>query len=213
MIIVIQCAASKRANAGHLKSSDGRDITFVANPASARSGAGSIYAKPDDIAADGQTWRSILQAYNNAGTNPLGLSSAYQLYENRTYELLTDRFGVENLFILSAGWGLVSANYLLPTYDITFSQSADAFKRRRKSDQYKDFSMLPASSSPITFFGGKDYVPLFCALTKNAGGPRTVFYNSDKPPIAEGCSLERYPTRTRANWHYECARRFADTLN
>jgi len=40
--------------------------------------------------------------------NPLGLCPAYQLYENKTYGRLAARFGLGNLFILSAGWGLIA---------------------------------------------------------------------------------------------------------
>ncbi len=35
MIVVIQCAARKRPDAGHLKSTDGRQVIFVADPDSA----------------------------------------------------------------------------------------------------------------------------------------------------------------------------------
>jgi hypothetical protein len=71
--------------------------------------------------------------------------------------------------------------------------------------------MLPMTNEePITFLGGKDYVPLFCELTKAAKGKRTVFYNSAKAPEAVGCTLELFPTTTRTNWHYECAKVFVD---
>jgi hypothetical protein len=62
----------------------------------------------------------VLQEYNALpGNNPLGLYPAWRLYENRSYEGLVDRFGVDNLYILSAGWGLISAAFLTPNYDIT----------------------------------------------------------------------------------------------
>lgn len=55
-----------------------------------------------------------------------------------------DRFGLHKVYILSAGWGLIRADFLTPYYyDVTFSQSAEGYKRRRKSDRYQDFSMLP----------------------------------------------------------------------
>ena len=113
------------------------------------------------------------------------------------------------LYILSADWGLISAGFLTPYYDITFSPSAEAYKRRRKAVRYQDFCMLPISTDePMAFFGGKDYVPLFCALTKLVKAQRTVFYNSTKPPAAAGCALKRFDTRTKTNWHYECAKSF-----
>jgi hypothetical protein len=207
MIIVIQCAAKKDPNAGCLRTSDGRDVFFVANPDIAPTNKVVKFARPDDIADDGHTWRQQLVKYNkNPAENPLGLVTAWSLYANRTYEALADHVGLNRLYILSAGWGLISAEFLTPAYDITFSASADKFKRRRQSDTYADLRMLPSKSKePVVFFGGKDYVGLFSDLTQTATGPKTVFYNSASPPIAPGCRLKRYNTKTRTNWHYECA--------
>ena len=42
-----------------------------------------------------------------------------------------------------------------------------ARKRRRSSDVYADFNMLEGQQSePVAFFGGKDYLKLFCRLTE-----------------------------------------------
>lgn len=74
-----------------------------------------------------------------------------------------------NVYILSAGRGLIAGDFLTPYYDITFSPSArspDACKRRRKADKYRGICMLPDNTDEeVVFFGGKDYVPLFCTLT------------------------------------------------
>jgi hypothetical protein len=108
---------------------------------------------------------------------------AYQLYENNVYGRLVDRFGLRNVYILSAGWGLIRADFLTPSYDITFSPSADAYKRRRKTDQCDDFCMLPGDTKrDIVFFGGKDYQPLFCLLTHAICSKKIVFYNSASVP-------------------------------
>jgi hypothetical protein len=108
--------------------------------------------------------------------NPLGLYPAYRLYENGAYGRLVEAFGLENVYILSAGWGLIGAAFLTPCYDITFSPSAEGYKRRRKTGPYRDFCMLPADeSSEIVFLGGKDYVPLFCSVTAVVRNKRTVF--------------------------------------
>jgi hypothetical protein len=101
---------------------------------------------------------------------------------------------------------LIAADFLTPAYDITFSASADAFKRRRKKDRYDDLRMLPDDiEGPVIFFGGKDYTELFCELSKNVRGPRYLFYKSSIAPKAPGCVLKRFNTTTRTNWHYECA--------
>jgi len=169
--------------------------------------AGLVYARPDDGAGGGKSWRDVLLAYNaEPQGNPSRLLPAYQLYEHRAYAALVAKLGVSQVYILSAGWGLIPATFLTPNYDITFSQSAEPYKRRRKGEWYRDFRLLSAQGDePIVFLGGKDYVSLFCALTSDMRGPRTVFFNSTTPPEAPGCALARYETRTKTNWHYECA--------
>ena len=210
MIVVIQCAAKKKPYAGYLCRPDGQKVLFVADPASAPTGVAHAYAMPDDISDWDVSWRALLRAYNDGpGDNPLRLLPAWQLYENRAYKLLADRYGLEKLYILSAGWGLIAADFLTPTYDITFSPSADGYKRRRKKDRYDDLCMLPENSEePVVFFGGKDYVSLFCRLSNHSKGPRYLFYNSANAPEAPGCMLKKFNTTTRTNWHYECARAF-----
>jgi hypothetical protein len=212
MIIVIQCAAKKQPDAGRLVIPGGKPIIFVAEPETAPQNRDCVYARPDDLAQDGLTWREVLVSYNNAGDNPLGLCCAYQLYVNKAYKQLVDRFGSPSVYILSAGWGLINANFLTPYYDITFSQSAERYKRRRKADYYQDFSVISGDKNDdVVFFGGKNYVSLFCDLTKTIKGKRTVFYRSSPPPEVNGCALEKFQTRTRTNWYYECVRCFIES--
>lgn len=210
MKIVIQCAARKNCDAGWMVDSHGRRVSFVADPASAPAREGFMYAKPDDIGEDGASWRERLVAYNSGShANPLGLYPAYKLYANEAYGALVGKSGAENVYILSAGWGLIGAKFLTPQYDITFSPNADAFKRRRKADTYADFCQLPEHcTDDLVLFSGKDYLPLFNALTRSYVGTRHVFYNSRNIPRLEGCRVIRYDTSTRTNWHYECARAF-----
>lgn len=210
MIVVIQCAAKKRIEAGYMQRNDGRDVLFVADPSAAPNQAPCAYAHPDDISDTGRSWRDELLSYNESpADNPLGLLPAWQLYANGTYGMLVDRYGLEHVYILSAGWGLIAASFLTPVYDITFSPSADKYKRRRKRDHYDDLRMLRRDmEEPVVFFVSKEYVGLSCELTKEIAGPRYLFYNSSVVPDAPGCRLERYVTRTRTNWQYECAKAF-----
>ncbi|MEA2874649.1 MAG: hypothetical protein QOH67_4953, partial [Hyphomicrobiales bacterium] len=111
----------------------------------------------------------------------------------------------------SAGWGLIRTDFLTPCYDITFSQSAEGYKRRRKADRYQDFRMLPPrSDEDIVFFGGKDYVRLFCALTETHARAKTVFYNSATAPRLVDCRVRKSETASRTNRHYECVKAFLD---
>jgi len=208
MNIVIQCAASKSPNAGYLVSKDGRSVVFVANPTLASVSKNQIYAMPDDR-ANGLTWREILSEYNSKEENPFNLLPAWKLYSNPSYAALVERYGIDKVYILSAGWGLIKASFLTPYYDITFSQSAEKHKKREKRVHYQDFVQLNLDSKEdLFFFGGKDYLPLLCQLTRPYKGKRYIFYNAKVPPDVQGCHLIRYETKTRTNWHYECVQSF-----
>lgn len=214
MIVVIQCAGSKDPDAGHLKTRDGKSVLFVADPSlAARVNPNSVmhYARPDDLSDTGRTWREQLLKYNQKpGPNLLGLRCAVDLYLNRAYARLAKEVGATKTYILSAGWGLIRGDFLTPNYDITFSASAETYKRRKKNEVYCDLGMLPDNTGePVGFFGGKDYVPLFLSLTK-AVPRRKVFYNSNIQPVAPGCDLFRFQTMTRTNWHYKAVSSFLD---
>ena len=205
MLVVIQCAATKRPDGGYMRTRDGRRVLFVAQPELAPRLDDVHFARPDDLSDTGGTWREVLVTYNaSPSNNPLGLLPAAALYMHPAYARLVDMVGNERVFILSAGWGILPASFLTPSYDITFSNQAALYKRRRRTDAYSDFLLQTDSDAPMLFFGGKDYAPLFAHLTRTHRAQRTVFFNSQLPPNAPGCRLERFVTTTRTNWHYEC---------
>ena len=91
MIVIIQCAGKKRRDAGSFRTSDGRKVLFVADPAAAPPSQDLAYARPDDWAANGMTWREKLLEYNRAPDgNPLGLLPAGELYVNPVYGRLVE---------------------------------------------------------------------------------------------------------------------------
>jgi hypothetical protein len=187
VIVVIQCAATKRRGAGHLLTDAGKPVKFVAHPEFAPPDWACEYARPDDGGPSG-TWRQVLVSYNSQpGHNPLRLFPAYQLYEKGIYERLVKRYGVSNVYILSAGWGLIRSDFLTPYYDITFSQTAEPYKRRRRADEYGDLRMLSNDvTDKVVFFGGKDYLDLFITLTNHISSERVVFFNSQVRTGAPG---------------------------
>ncbi|MYA59569.1 MAG: hypothetical protein F4X40_03280 [Chloroflexi bacterium] len=214
MIIVIQCAAGKQDHAGHLQTRDGRNVMFVAKPDAAPANTGQLFARPDDVSDTGKSWRTVLHEYSAApGANLLGLLPAWRLYRNPAYRMLADHCGTDCLYILSAGWGLIRADFLTPDYDITFSsdRKVEPFKRRDRREVFEDFSLPPGIDDDIVFFGGRGYIPLFCRLTANVQGARTIFYagNTLSGDVAPGCRLRRYERRF-TNWHYQCARHYVE---
>ena len=214
MIAVIQCAGTKQPDAGRLVRKDDRPVKFVADPKAAPANDDIVYARPDDMSDRGMTWRQVLLEYNKApGDNPLKLLPAWQLYRNDVYARLARELGVGNVYILSAGWGLIAGSFFTPDYDITFSnmKRPNKYKQRRKKDRYHDLNMLPDDTrEPVVFFGGKNYLPLFEKLTKSIKGQRTVFYNSQDVPEMPGCTLRLFETDANTNWHYLCANAFLD---
>lgn len=210
MKIVIQCAASKERTGGFFLTSAGKPVKFLAHPEKAPTDSTYLFARPDDFAETNRTWRDLVGQYNaTTNANPFGLLPAYRLYSNPAYSALVDKFGIDNVYILSAGWGLIRADFLTPQYDITFSMAAEPFKRRKRNDRYDDFRQLTSNTADqIVFFGGKDYLPLFCRVTSDTRSERIIFYNAMKTPSVPNCCLIKYETAMRTNWHYACATDF-----
>ena len=210
MIVVIQGAAGRQPHAGHIKARDGRRVLFVADPERAPADLAVCHARPDERSNFCVTWRKLVLGYNaNRRNNPLGLLPAHELYPDEIYAQLVEQLGASKTYILSAGWGLIKASFLTPNYDITLDPGAEPFRRRAPTDEYADLCMLPANSEEdLYFFGGEEYVPMFCRLTAAHRGRRIVCYDSANPPEAAGCTLQRFDTGGGAHGYQECAAAF-----
>ena len=70
-----------------------------------------MYARPDDLSDSAVPRRKVLlSTMKRPNGNALRLLPAYRLYENTVYGRLVDRLGMQKVYILSAGWGLIRAN-------------------------------------------------------------------------------------------------------
>jgi hypothetical protein len=219
MRIVIQCAASKRSDAGRLKDRTGTPVTFVAHPENVV-GAQGRYCRPDDLADSGLgTWRDVLVKYNQGfvrtGSNPDRLLPAGNLYEPPIYEKLVRRFHPTNVYVLSAGWGLVRADCLLPDYNITFSKSADVpreFRRNESEPGWSDFNQLRDSDrddDETHFFGTPTYLETFYRLTAGLRGNFLIHHRA-KLRSRDGYEYVPFVGTARTNWHYLAAVAFLD---
>lgn len=213
--VVISCAGSKY-NKGYLTKRKDESVCFVAKPEDAPQDHKIFcYAHPDDEWEDGITYRERLLSYNEKyDKEESRLHKAYQLYKPKEkpniYKDIVETFGEENVYILSAGWGLIKANFLTPFYNITFRSKTSYHKRRLKDEKYCDFNHLENNSDrPVIFFGGLDYLHFFCRLTKNYSGRRIVFYKSKEMQKTKfnDIELKYYNTSRNRNWHYYCAER------
>lgn len=212
MNVIIQCAGTKQETAPSFGLKDGRKVVFVAHPELAPATKSILWAHPDAPSDAPQlTWRQRLERENRNRTNSYGLLKAFQLYTPPAYRALARCFGESSVYILSAGWGLVRADFLLPSYDITFSPRAEDYKRRRPADAFTDLNQIPrAASGPLVFIGGKDYLPLFRALSANTHAEKIVFFRSEpgrkQPGYREGSfTFKPFQTPAKTNWHYGLA--------
>lgn len=210
MKIVIQCCKGKHKEAGTFKNGVGEEVIFVAHPERcAQSVPPSCKCRPDDEMGFGPgTWRDYLVEYNKQGDNPDGLFRAADLYKPAVYRSLVERYDWSEVFILSAGWGLIRADYLIPSYDITFSSQAGPCNRRRRNGVYRDFNQLHdygvSPNETVYFFGGKDYLSLYYSLTQHILVRKVVYHAQKNPEEHRGYEYIPYPPHT--NWHYSCAR-------
>lgn len=203
MIIVISCSGSK--NGGNLVYKN-NEITFASSPDKENSNS----FKPDsEIPNENRTWRE----YVNSQENEILLES-YKLYKPKIYNSLYEKYE-SNLFILSAGWGIINSEFKIPKYDITFSKKAEQNSQRKKTDFFKDFNHLEKvnPNEKIVFLGGADYLKLFYNLTKDLPNEKIIFYKkkniySDLPFLKNESSFKliKYETKASTNWHYGCAK-------
>ena len=202
MKIIISCSALKN---GNNLIYNNNEIEFVSKPAK------EYQFRPDDIIpGENITWRKhIIQSQENSS-----LLKSYELYKPLIYKSLYDRYG-SDLYILSAGWGIVSSEFKIPKYNITFSKNAEIISQRTQNDNFNDLNHLKGinENEKIIFIGGSEYLKLFHKLTNDLQNQKIIFYkkkniNSYAPFITNDPSyiLEKYDTNTRTNWHYECAK-------
>lgn len=224
MKVVIQCAGGKQPGAGRLIDDTGITGVFVAQPQFCESTDSRMKpCRPDDESGvAGVTWRDFLESYNERnrrdGSNPCNLLSAAELYTHRVYRALIDAIGVKNLFILSAGWGLVRGDYLLPDYDITFSTQPKVPKHAKRSGKttqaWHDFNHLEDTpvnrDTTIHFFGSPEYLKLFYQMSAHVEAKKVIHHKA-RLVASPGYVYCRFDGRARTNWHYIAAAELIDT--
>jgi hypothetical protein len=151
-----------------------------------------------------KSWRKYLEEHQN----DKNLLMTYKLYSRKEYRCLYEKFQ-NSLYILSAGWGLVGAEFKLPNYDITFSSKSGASNKRDKTTNFKDFNQLNISDNEdVVFIGTPNYVPLFIQLTKNLSNRKIIYWKSKslkKIKVNDTFEYCYFPNGTNRNWYYELA--------
>ncbi len=208
MIVVIQSSPDRQPNAGQIKTNNGQPVLFVVDPTQAPDDAGVCHTRPDAPSNFYIPWRKLVASYNaHPRDNPLGLLPACKLYRDEIYTQLVLQLGAKQVFILSPGWGLIRSSFLTPDYDITFDAKAEPYRRRKPTDNFDDFCMLPKrSDEDLYFIGSGDYLSQFCKLTETYRGARIVFHPEASPPEAPGCELRPFDCDEQTGWHRACAK-------
>jgi len=198
-IIVISCSGGK-VDIPHLLQ-DNQEIKFRAE-----SNPPQTFLPYDTIPNQNppMTWSAFIENAQNIN-NP-ALVEAFSLYQPKKapyqniYSDLHARFS-DNLYILSAGWGLIKSSFRIPTYDITFSNQAKKEKKRSKIDaefNSNDFKQLnPEKHQRLVCLVSQDYIPQFKRLTNHLSNEKIT--TSIK-------SVKDIPGVTKYNWYYLLAK-------
>ena len=207
MKIIISCSKSKNGDSFLYNETK---INFVSRVDGLDS-ENELYVHPDDLIPNEEnTWRDLVSQQEIRND----LLPAYQLYKHLIYDSLFQHYG-DDLFIYSAGWGIVRADFKLPKYNITFSNERNipTYAIRNHNDDFNDFNQLEAidENETIVFIGGKDYVLPFCQLTNHLPNQKVIIYKNmgvlNHNPYANinNFRFKHYLTNERRKWHYEYA--------
>lgn len=224
--IIMICNSGKRINSD-LKFPIDSELNYLNHKIkfSATSNHPIHQFKPDDLIPNQiKSWRNYIEENQYVDYIPY---MSYQLYIPRyaeyviLYEILYERFK-ENLYILSAGWGLVNATYRLPEYDITFSNSKNNYNQRKyKDNSFYDFNQLNLESDEdIVFIGSDSYIKSFLNLTIGTRNRKIIYHYGNQPDyilpdntfIYREYNTENYNTIPKRTWYLELAYKFADGL-
>ena len=173
--------------------------------------------KPDDDIPGNinYSWRNYVSNNQNHINLPY---RAYELYTENVYHELFMTFG-NRLYIESAGWGIVNAEFRLPNYDITFSDNINEETiRHYQAGNFNDYNQLIVSpKDDIIFIGTEKYLPLFFYLTNQLPNRKIIYWKKHNTPINypipnHSFIYRRYISNNPRKWFYELANEIADGL-
>jgi hypothetical protein len=167
-----------------------------------------------------KTWRDLVKEQNHPDLVP-----AYSLYHRDIYRDLHNEFG-SHFYILSAGWGIIKADFKIPVYNITYSRDPGFPEHAKRIDNYgwEDFNHLQDDvvkfdpDSEIILFAGSSYVPPFRDMTRSIVSflhrkriKITIKYKRQTvPQPGDGFKYDYYSTNLNRIWYYKAAEKFLD---
>lgn len=207
--IVIQCAGRKTpANSLCLNK---KPISFVARPSE-----NNEHAPWDKTPYDNfETWIDYIRHYNDINVNnPENLAQAGCLYSHPTYTTLINRFGANNVSILSAGWGLVRATDYIPTYNITFSTAQNVPRNSRITPthraQHLSVRNAVTEKAEVHLFLTPKYLAYWSEVNFAQDNTCILHWRAGQsmPANWQGDVVNHDCGNARTNWHYIAAQQF-----
>lgn len=211
MIAIIQCSGSKYCT-GHFTTASNNPVSFCnTNPFHPQR---TCYYPWDISDMPPHTWIDRVHTYNGAGGNSHAFLPAISLYKPKIYRDLEawikKSSANREVYILSAGWGLVRSSFLLPCYDLTFAKGS----ARIKGEGHFPRLLCHIKNNPqdVHVFITPNYYALFGYFAKKACISDCTLYfrpskSNESPKISEFkgeyCS---FSTSRRTNWHESAAR-------
>lgn len=208
--VVMMCSKSKQNDSALIFNNN--TITFKANTNEVI----NQFKPDDDIPGNiNYSWRNYVSNNQNQINLPY---RAYELYTENVYNELFMTFG-NRLYIESAGWGIVNAEFRLPNYDITFSDNTNEETiRHYQTGNYDDYNQLIVSpNDDIVFIGTEKYIPLFFYLTNQLPNRKIIYWKKHNTPINYPIPnysfiYRRYISNNRRKWFYELANEIANGI-
>lgn len=208
MKAVIQCALRKRVTAKPFVW-NGTEIAFVANPAENTKEACPWALVPHK----NMSWIEHVRRMKNPNLTKCG-----ELYRHHAYGDLIQKLGEENVYVLSAGWGLVRADRPIPAYDVTFSPKALPRARTTPLARCKgdSFDIKVAGEDEVHLFLTSKYLEYWECLFPGSDRTNRFILHSCEGAVAKPQWAGRIkPVNcggARTNWHYIAVRKFLEDM-
>jgi hypothetical protein len=209
-IPVLVCSSKKTKDWFSYK---GKAFKFAASPETAPKDKFTYYRPDDPIPGENRTWRDLV--LNGQSDPALDLVPAYCLYSRDIYRDLYRKFG-NRFYILSAGWGIIRADFKIPAYDIAYSEFSNVLNHLKEDSAKFD------SNSEIILFAGRYYLPPFRCMTKTIPFKKTItLYRKKEAGEKEGFRENTYQesfhyvdykTDNPRTWVYEAAYKFLNII-
>ena len=224
MKVVFQCAGEKQADAASL-TLNGDVIEFLARPAGETNqrcpwdlmpGSKKIWIDCVRDLADNDGKMPDEFSRLGIGIGPGILYEAGKLYAKPIYDRLVSQIYLDNVYILSAGWGLIRGSRKIPDYDVTFSQSASPEKRVRPAARSRAAAItdeIPGTDE-IHLFITPNYADYWTSL-KNTFGTRAILHwrTGQRLPTGRYSRVQAHDCgEQRTNWQYKAATQFLDEV-